>query len=380
MKTRNCTILALALLALGAATTECCAQSIYTPYAFTNFAGLPGVPGTNDGVGSGARLSPQGSTGSVAMDTNGNVYVADDNHTIRKITPAGEVTTLAGSAGQSGSNDGTESAARFHNPYGVAVDTDGNVYVADGNHTIRKITPAGDVTTLAGSAGQSGSTDGTGSAARSYYPVGVAVGIGGNVYVADTYNRTIRKITSAGEVTVLAGRAGQIGSTDGTGSAARFNYPTGVAVDSTGNVYVAESGTSTIRKITPAAVVTTLAGSTGQRGYADGIACVARFTHASGVAVDSAGNLFVADASRITKGTPLDFPLPEFDTCSLRVANDFFLMRLNGPSGSNVVVEASANLQTWTPVQTNALPPGGLDVSVPLGTNQHQFLRALLTP
>ena len=133
------------------------------------------------------------------------------------------ITTLAGRAGSAGSADGTGSAARFYYPRGVAVDSAGNVYVADtGNHTIRKVTPAGVVTTLAGLAGSSGSADGTGSAARFNYPPGVAVDSAGNVYVADTGNHTIRKVTPAGVVTTLAGLAGSSGSADGTGSAARF--------------------------------------------------------------------------------------------------------------------------------------------------------------
>ncbi len=134
--------------------------------------------------------------------------------------------TLAGSLGGFGSTDGTGSAARFNQPYGVAVDANGNVYVADAdNHTIRKVTSTGVVTTLAGLASQFGSTDGTGSAARFYYPNSVAVDGSGNVYVADSQNQTIRKVTSTGVVTTLAGSAGLAGSTDGTGSAARFNSP-----------------------------------------------------------------------------------------------------------------------------------------------------------
>ncbi len=229
-----------------------------------------------------------------------------DNHTIRKITSAGVVTTLAGSAGISGSADGTGSAARFNNPNGVAVDGSGNVYVADTcNHTIRKITSAGVVTTLAGSAGSSGSADGTGSAARFNYPYGVAVDGSGNVYVADTNNHTIRKITSAGVVTTLAGSAGSSGSADGTGSAARFNYPYGVAVDGSGNVYVADTANHTIRKITSAGVVTTIGGTAGVMAGTDGVGGSAQFAYPWGVAVSTAGVLYVADScnNRISRGS-----------------------------------------------------------------------------
>jgi hypothetical protein len=164
------------------------------------------------------------------------------------VTPGGVVTTLAGLAESSGSADGTGSAAQFFSPTGVAADSAGNVYVADRNNcTIRKVTPGGVVTTLAGLAEVLGSANGTGSAARLRYPEGVAVDSAGNVYVADTYNHTIRKVTPGGVVTTLAGLAGSLGSTDGMGSAARFSGPSGVAVDSAGNVFVADSGNNTIR-------------------------------------------------------------------------------------------------------------------------------------
>ncbi len=153
---------------------------------------------------------------------------------------------LAGDIGGFGNEDGTGAAARFDYPLDVAVDSFGNVYVADqGNHTIRKVTAAGVVTTLAGTAGMSGSTDGTGAAARFDNPIGVAVDSSGNVYVADHDNHTIRKVTAAGMVTTLAGTAGMSGSTDGTGAAARFDHPWGMAVDSSGNVYVADQANHT---------------------------------------------------------------------------------------------------------------------------------------
>ncbi|HXI13097.1 MAG TPA: hypothetical protein VNM92_10700 [Thermoanaerobaculia bacterium] len=275
------------------------------PLTFTTLAGPQGGEGLEDGTGSAARFnSPQG----VATDSNGNIYVADQrNHTIRKITPAGAVTTLAGLAGIFGSADGSGSAARFRSPSGVATDSSGTVYVADqSNHTIRKITPAGVVTTLAGLAGVSGSVDGTGSEARFRFPSGVATDSSGNVYVADSSNHTIRKITPAGAVTTLAGLAGSSGSDDGTGSAARFRSPVGVATDSSGNVYVADTSNHTIRKITPAGAVTTLAGLAGSFASADGTGSAARFAAPSGVATDSSGNVYVADLfnSTIRKITP----------------------------------------------------------------------------
>ncbi len=269
-----------------------------TPYAFTTLAGNAGY-GSADGVGSAARFGdPRG----MAMDGAGNIYVADRmNHTIRKIASSGLVTTFAGQPGNLGSADGVGGDAQFCEPAGVAVDGAGNVYVADAaNYTIRKISRGGLVTTLAGTARSNGSTDGTGSAARFYWPTSVAVDGTGNVYVADYYNSTIRKITSDGVVTTLAGLPGSRGSTDGTGSGARFNLPSGVAVDGAGNIYVADSGNHVIRKITSAGVVTTLAGVSGQLGYVDGTGDGARFNSPSGMTVDGAGNLFVADTGNHT--------------------------------------------------------------------------------
>jgi hypothetical protein len=307
-----------------------------------------------EGTGTSAKFDgPSG----VAVDSAGNVYVADTgNHRIRKITPAGVVTTLAGS-GTAGFADGTGTAAHFNQPMGVAVDGTGNVYVADTyNHRIRKITSSGEVTTLAGSGilgyvdgsatearfcapsdlAVDGSTvyvadtssscirkitstgevatlagnkftadfaDGTGTAAHFNFPWSVAVG-SGYVYVADTYNHRIRKITSTGEVTTPAG-SGTASFANGTGTAAHFNQPMGVAVDGTGNVYVADRLNHRIRKINPSGVVTTLAGS-GTADFLDGDFLSAQFKHPGSVAVDSAGNVYVADTSnhRIRKIIP----------------------------------------------------------------------------
>jgi sugar lactone lactonase YvrE len=260
------------------------------------------VPNDGPGIGAGFQY-PQG----VAVDASGNVYVADRyNYLIRKITSGGDVTTLAGQVGVTGSINGTGTAASFNNPQGVAVDGSGNVYVADqGNNLIRKITSGGDVTTLAGQAGVTGSTDGAGTVASFNYPIGVAVDASGNVYVGDEGNNLIRKITSGGNVTTLAG-SGSVGSTNGIGTAAKFYHPYGVAVDALGNVYVADQGNDLIRKITSGGLVTTLAG-TGSGGASNGTGTAASFFWPQGVAVDPSGNVYVADSSnnlirKITSG------------------------------------------------------------------------------
>jgi hypothetical protein len=209
------------------------------------------------------------------------------------------VATLAGSTGNAGSADGTASAARFNSPNGVAVDSAGSIYVADGN-AIRKITGGGVVTTLAGSVSAYGSADGTGIAARFYSPYGIAVDGAGNVYVADTFNYVIRKITSTGVVTTVAGKAGISGSTDGAGSAARFGLLYGIAVDSVGNLYVTDRGNSTVRKITNGGLVTTLAGATGNYGGANGTGNAASFFGLAGIAADNVGNLYVTEDGAYT--------------------------------------------------------------------------------
>lgn len=258
----------------------------------TTYAGTAGSYASTDGTGAAARFySPFG----VAVDTAGNVYVADSyNSTVRKIGLGGVVTTLAGAAFQKGSTDGTGTAARFDQPFGIAVDANGNVYVSDATmNTIRKITPAGVVTTLAGTAGQVGSTDGTGPAARFAVPYGVAVDSAGNVYVADHGNHVVRKITSAGVVTTLAG-SGTAGLTDGTGTAAKFNFLSGVAVDANGVVFVADTDNHSIRQITAAGVVTTI-GGTNVTGSTNGSGTAARFYNPKGIAIDKNGVLYIAD-------------------------------------------------------------------------------------
>jgi sugar lactone lactonase YvrE len=262
-------------------------------YTFTTLAGYIGY-GSAEGAGSTARFHDPSAA---AVDKAGNLYVADSaNHTVRKITAEGVVTTLAGEAGVAGSTDGPASEARFWYPRGIAVDSLTNVYVADGwNHTIRKITPTGVVSTLAGLAGRVGGFDGLSGVARFNRPCGLAVDLENNIYVADANNQTIRKISPTGMVSTFAGLVGSVGSADGAGTNARFCGPLGVAVDGCTNIYVADSGNHTIRKITPAGVVTTLAGKPGVYGSIDATGTNARFHTPHGLATDSLGNIYVAD-------------------------------------------------------------------------------------
>jgi len=259
----------------------------------SSFAGSGAVGALDTAVALAATFS--GPTG-VAVDAAGNVYVADaGNNKIRKITAAGTVSTLAGS-GVGSAVEGTGKAATFLTPTGVAVDAAGTIFVADyGNDKIRKITAAGVVTTLAGNGnGTPGTADGTGTGATFNYPYGICLS-NGFLYVSDYNANKIRKINAAtAQVTTLAGSGSQ-GATDSSGTKAAFNAPFGVAADASGNVYVADSRNYKIRKISSGGVVTTLAGK-GSAGAADALATGASFNLPQGVAVDASGNVFVADA------------------------------------------------------------------------------------
>ena len=286
----NLTVLAGATLNAGAGALSLAAD--------TNAAGAG-----DDGVGS---LSVQANAalygGTIAL--RGADMNLDPAATVGN-AGSGVVTTLAGSAGKYGSSDGTGSAARFDYPSGVAVDSAGNVYVADkDNDEIRKITPSGLVTTLAGSAEQYGSSNGSGSAARFDYPSGVAVDSAGNVYVADDLNSEIRKITPAGVVTTLAGSAAQQGSSNGTGSAARFYYPSSVAVDGAGNVYVADNRNDEIRIISPLPVTNqvTIRSSLASRpmsiGGGDRNVVGINLTDAELARIQTAGTVTIGDSTQ----------------------------------------------------------------------------------
>jgi hypothetical protein len=295
----------------------------------TTTAGLAAVPGSTDGIGSAALLNkPSGITVEnvgVAIDTEGNVFIADTlNHTLRKMTSLHAVSTIAGLAGQSGNVDGTGSGARFQGPQGLAFcqvvtpsGPEADLYIADtNNQTIRKINLSnGVVTTVAGLAGESGSTDGMSGSARFNSPTDVAVDNNGNLFVADSENHTIREILPSGLVSTLAGEALASGSADGIGSAARFNSPSALAVDLSHNVYVADTDNNTIRMIIPlTGVVSTLAGLAGASGTADGLGSAVRFYNPTGITVDSTGNLYISDTNNQTIRVGLLPAMPSIQT------------------------------------------------------------------
>jgi len=278
-------------------------RMINTSGIVTNFAGI-GEPGPYeiDGPDSTATFAfPFG----MAIDGHGNVYVSDvARMTIRLISTSGQVTTLAGN-GTQGASNGAGTAASFNYPEGLAVDQAGNVYVADvGNNMIRKISPSGVVSTFAGK-GTSGFVNGAAAAATFNKPTGVAVNFDGNVFVADAGNNAIREISTNGMVTTVSGNGTQ-GSTNGlTGAESSYNYPTGLVISSTGYMFVADQGNNLIREIYPNGEVLTYAGN-GNIGSLNGKGSAASFNKPTGIAIDASGNLYVADQGNnlIRKITP----------------------------------------------------------------------------
>jgi sugar lactone lactonase YvrE len=271
----------------------------------STFAG-DGVNASVDGNGLAASFS---TLSGIALAPSGDVYAAEFGaHRVRKISPSADVTTFAGS-GVSGTVDGNGISARFNSPQSVAVDSTGLIYVIEnGGHVLRRITPAGDVSTLAGS-GVSGFADGAGAAAEFDQPTGVAVDSAGNAFVADCGNNRIRKVTSAGVVTTFAG-SGAGGAADGDSSSASFSCPGGVAIDTDGNLYVADAGNSLLRRISPTGVVSTLAGQSGVNGAQNGIGAAATFTNPFGVVVGADGTVYVADTFNhlVRKVKPIQAP------------------------------------------------------------------------
>jgi mucin-19 len=291
-----------------------------------------GEQGFADGIGTNALFYY---AQALDVDSTGNIYVADTyNVRIRMISPTGSVTTLAGD-GNNGFVDGIGTNARFFYPYGLAVDISGNVYVADThNNLIRKITPSGVVSTLAGS-GSSGLTDGIGTNAKFYNPKGLAVNTEGDMFVADYTNNCVRKVTPSGVVTTLAG-SGTEGYTDGIGTNAKFYRPSGVTVDLSGDIIVADPHNNRIRKIAPSGVVTTIAGD-GTDGFTNGIGTNTQFSLPSTVTSDLSGNVYVSEPSsnrirKLTFSPSLPGPLPVCDSTWHHISLSY-----SGSSSTNIL-------------------------------------------
>ncbi len=388
--------------AFSVSTFELCAQQ----YLLSTLAGS-GTIGSRDGPALTAQFYYPFQA---CVDPAGNLYVSDTfNNVIRKVTPAGIVTTLAGLAGSQGNMDGQGSTARFYHPDGIVATKAGDLYVSDAaNYTIRKVTQDGVVSTFVGKAGASGSVDGIGSEARLsggelnsdsegnlylvdvdnrrirkvtmssvmttiagpagfYDPRGIALASDGTIYVADGGGHTIQKVTSDGTITIFAGKASTPGSQDGVGTAARFSNPQGIAIDDLGNLFVANLGNNTIRKITPTGVVTTIAGiADGTYGYVDGVGSVARFNAPYGVAVDQRGNLYVADTKNnvIRKGTPIPPSMQIYPARSkLAVAWPLW--------ASNFVLEGNVNLSVAVGLNNSWL---GITNGIFSDTNSSNFI------
>ena len=278
--------------------------------SFSPVSGVNGQAGHQDGTGGGAIFNdPMG----LIRDAQGNLYVCDArNHVIRKISPAGIVTTLAGTPGAEGALDGIGSAARLRFPTDITISPTGDLYVTDsGNHCIRKVTPNGTVTTLAGNLGSAddvtqdyGSTytvvapqlDGKGSAARFNGPSGIAYAPSGLLYVSDTGNQIIRRVAMDGTVTTLAGMPGVWGSANGSGTTARFNTPMGMCIGGEGNIYIADSNNHVIRCMTPQGAVTTYSGCTTEHGCQSGDRLEARYCAPSDITPHPDGGFIICES------------------------------------------------------------------------------------
>jgi hypothetical protein len=304
----------LAQTAPGITTGQMPASSSTSPPSSGSTATVPDAGATPTRAAGAASITQSDPTQArfdhpigLARAANGDIYVADSgNNTIRKICADGDVVTLAGMPGVSGSADGIGTAARFSFLQGIAVDGAGNAYVVD-NSAIRKITPEGVVTTLAGASGVLGDADGPGATARFMRPWGIAADAAGNLFVADTENRLIRKVAPDGTVTTLAGIRGQRGTVNGSTATATFLGPKGIVLAPSGDLYVTDwygppaphiAETSTfVRKIAANGTVSTLAGNfASESGPAE-------FRDTFAISADSAGNVYVSAQRTIKRIT-----------------------------------------------------------------------------
>ncbi|HEY1170146.1 MAG TPA: NHL repeat-containing protein [Verrucomicrobiae bacterium] len=271
------------------------AVSLQAQDAVTTLNPGDGSPGYVNGPLSAAKFNdPAG----LVFDAQGNLFVADSrNHVIRKVAMDGTVSLLAGTVGQAGFANGSGSGVKFDTPFGLTIAGDGALLVADtGNHILRRVAMNGAVTTYAGLAGTPGNTNGPLSQARFHSPLGLKRDAAGNVWVADSGSHTIRKITSTGIVELAAGTPDVWGAVDGAAASAKFNGPVDVAVAADGRVFISDGFNHVIRCLGTNGMVTTLAGQTGVADWTDGLGFQARFWNPAGLAFDHAGNLYVADS------------------------------------------------------------------------------------
>jgi len=350
----------------------------------TTLAGFAQGVGSKDGTNTAALFNnPAG----VAVDRFGTVYVADQgNNVIRKLVLSGSnwiVTTIAGLAGTHGSDDGTNSQARFWSPTGIAVDKNDDLYVVDtANFTIRKIAPVGTnwvVSTIAGLPLSYGFVDGTNTDAEFDYPYGITVGGQGQLYVTDWGNHAIRQITPAGTnwaVTTIAGDSGIMGSADGAGAVASFNFPNGIWADPAGNVFVSDQSNDTVRQLSPSGndwMVTTVAGQALVIGTANGLGTNALFRHPWSVGVDPQGALWVTDYGNqtIRRGTFV----PGLQI-SMDAQRKIALSWAAEASGFAVETSASANTTgPWVALPNSPITNGAYLLIMDEPTNSPAFYR-----
>jgi sugar lactone lactonase YvrE len=340
-------------------------------WVVTTIAGVPGfgaAGGTNDGpIPKGQLYRPDG----VVADTNGNLFIVDHNNdTIRQLTLNGSdwyLSTIAGWGGARGYADGTNSDARFFGPTGIAIDRAGNLYVGDtATFTVRKVAHIGTnwvTTTIAGLGTNFGFADGTNGDARFSSPFGLAVDANANIFVADFGNHAIRRIRPVGTnwvTTTIAGN-GNIGHADGTNLQTSFNFPADVALDSDGNLFVSDQSNNTIRKLTPIGtnwVVTTIGGVALAQGTNNGAGTNAHFFRPWGLAMDEQGRLFIVDHSNqtIRQGVPASSAAP-----ILRIARSGPNVLLSWPlAASSFVLESSGTPTSgaWTSMTNGVVISG----------------------